>query len=72
MCECPCPDPTVDFEGYLLWGELHACRTCEGTGECTGDDDIDRGCLACQGSGIDPEFWDQGADDWDIAVPDVE
>ncbi|MCO6436512.1 MAG: hypothetical protein J5J06_05445 [Phycisphaerae bacterium] len=53
------PDPIDDPEGYALWCEMHACRTCEGSGEvfCSDEDEgIDgmRDCYACGGSGIDP------------------
>lgn len=39
------------------------CRECEGTGEVTGDDDIERTCQACGGSGfverepLDDDVW---------------
>jgi len=38
---------------------LPECRTCEGTGEIIGDDDLERTCPTCGGSGFvdepDPE-----------------
>ncbi len=50
-----CPDPMADYEGYCLWCEMHACTTCDGTGEIDGDeDDFPHTCQTCDGSGVDP------------------
>lgn len=45
------PDPMVDFEGYMLWYELHECPRCSGTG---GTDDASHSepCRLCDGTGI--------------------
>ena len=51
------PDPMTDPEGYALWCELHACRTCEGTGEVHGGPyGEERTCGSCDGSGVEPSF----------------
>lgn len=62
-----CPDPMADPDGYALWCELHACRTCEGTGDGEQDDNgLEHECRACGGTGIDPEYENVGSpDEWE-------
>jgi DnaJ-class molecular chaperone len=57
------PDPMQDYEGYLLWGECHACPKCEGTGLVDMDDDLQMECTHCDGSGIDPSACEEMDDE---------
>lgn len=53
-----CPDPMFDWEGYMIWCDTHACRTCEGAGEVIAglSGQWLRECPFCEGSGVDPAF----------------
>lgn len=53
-----CPIEPSDWSDGPQGGD--ECRTCDGAGEITGDDDLDETCPSCGGSG----FVDYDEDDY--------